>query len=299
MMKRRGDRFEGLISDLAEDSDGDQEAPTHDVEAGWGDGLMLSMFRDDFAQLMPRGIPRDASTISASDDVTDIVAAGLPTHFGPMADLPTAVADFIHSVAYQLLDGPITFDVEYLRRTEAEHPVMFRFVPRWGTKPSSRTRLLPLPDGAPATVRFDLSVKTRKRLDEARPIWATADLPTNTAMRLIGAPGYDFEVQRTATNQAVLQSTWDIGWDGRGTFTDMLLEPMRIALRLRFMRLQIRTRDDLLKQLQMRLHEVGAALQADLSLTFTGLNDESDITAAERSLQRGDTKLSELFRLQA
>lgn len=298
-MIRNRDRYEGLIGDLAEDTAEAHNASTDDVEAGWGDGLLLSMFHDDFAQLMPRGISTDASRISASEGVADIIAAGLPTHFGPLVDLSTAVGDFIHSVAYQLLDGPVTFDVEYLRRTAAEHPVMFCFVPRWSATQPPRTRLLPPPDGAPAAVRFDLTAETRKRLDEARPVWAAADLPTNTAMRLIGAPGYDFELQRTATNQAVLQSTWDIGWDGRGTFTDMLLDPMRIALRLRFVRLQIRTRDHLLQQLQTHLDDVGAALQADFSLTFTGFSNESDVAAAERSLELGDTKISELFRLQA
>lgn len=296
---RRRDRFEGLIGDLAEDPAGEQGAPTDDVEAGWGDGLLLGMFRDDFAQLMPRGISSDASTISASDDAANIIAAGLPTHFGPLADLPTVVGDFIHSVAYQLLDGPVTFDVEYLRRKEAEEPVAFRFLPRWGTAQLSRARLLPLPNGAPSAVRFDLAAKTRNRLNDARPVWAAADLHTNTAVRLIGAPGYDFEAQQAATNRAVLRSTWDIGWDGRGTFTDMLLDPMRIALRLRFVRLQIKTRDHLLQQLQTHLNDVGAALHADLSLTFTGLSNEGDIAAAERSLERGDTKISELFRLQA
>lgn len=296
---RRFDRFEGLISDLAENTDGEPYAPTGDVEAGWGEGLLLSMFRDDFAQLMQRRLSGHSPIVSATEGVADIIAAALPTHFGPLADLPTAVVDFIHSIAYQLLDGPVTFDVEYFRRTEAAHPVMFRFLPRWHWSQPPPTRLLQLPGGAPAAVRFDLPAKTRKQLNAARSVWAAAGLPTITAAGLIGEPGYDFEFQRTATNQSVLQSTWDIGWDGRGTFTDMLLDPMQIALRLRFVRLQITTRDHLLQQLQAHLRDVGASLQANLSLTFTGLSSESEVAAAERSLKDGDTKLSDLLHLQA
>jgi len=63
--------------------------------------------------------------------------------------------------------------------------------------------------------------------------------------------------------------------------------------------LQIRTRDHLLQQLQTHLDDVGAALHADFSLTFTGFSNESDVVAAQRLLERGDTKISELFRLQA
>jgi hypothetical protein len=295
---RHMDPFDGLTSDLAPPADDE----SYDVtDAGeWGEGLLLAMFRDDFALLMERRRPGDSPTVSAAESVADVIAAGLPSRYGPLVDLRTAVPDFIHSVAYELLDGPVTFDVEYFRRPGTDHPVMFRLLRRWEAAASQHTRLHPLPAGAPESVQFDLPAATRTLLTKARPLWIAAGRSSDTAVRFTGdaSIGYDFDYQQRSISEYVLQRTWDIGWDGRGTFSDGLLDPMKVALRLRFVRLQITVRDHLLGQLQTHLRAVGDALHADFTLTFDGLSREDDVRAAERSLQAGDAKISDLLRLQ-
>ena len=297
---RQTDSFEGLVGDLAMPPHGEFYSGAGDDVSAWGDGVYLGMFRSDFALLMHRGRPSEDAVVAAVKTATaDIIAAGLPNRYGPLADLRTAVPDFIHAIAYELLDGAVTFDVEYFRRPNADRPCMFRFLPRFNGAVAP-ARLQPVPDGASEAVRFDLPTATRDLFDGARPLWVAADRSSDVAMRFIGEAGigYDFDFQHTSIKQYVLQQTWDIGWDARGTFSDILLDPMKAALRLRFVRLQIQTRSHLLHQLQTHLDAIGAALQQDLSLKFVGLRSEADIAKAERALQAGEANIVDLLHMQ-
>jgi hypothetical protein len=123
------------------------------------------------------------------------------------------------------------------------------------------------------------AVKELRQVDAARMIDAGVDR--------LSWEGYSFSEALAAQNLAVASSTADIGWDGRGTFAELVTSPYMAFRRLRFVRFWIEAVQDSVSFLNQFTASESLYGPEAFSFSLTGLPTATDLTQAMDDLRNG------------
>ena len=276
-MRGRPDRFAGLASSKGDllwtDDQGDlayRDRVSRDREGG----LYAHMLAEDLSHLFPYDSgPKDgfsATLDPANDEVEQLILDALPSHHGPARTLHDGIRDFGQMAARELLEGPVIMEID-LYSDDTGRPRAFRlhFVPgatyweswgrprqwvpeRMGGKRRGKLHFVEL--DATRIVKFDLSRRTRRDVRRSLKALRLADDLQSTAIAMVTGSGpvagFDFETHRGLIAAETRKRTHAIGWDGRGLYTEGMLEPYPVWRRLRFARFQGAVREVVVAGLQ-------------------------------------------------
>ena len=324
-MRSRRDRFEGLRSSKRSltwmDDQGDsayKERVSRTREVG---GMYGRMLAEDLSHLFPYDSgPTDGFTAvldPSSEDVEELILDALPTYHGPARTLHDGLREFGQLAAQELLDGPVVLEID-IYTDESGDAKAFRldFIPNptyWESFGRPR-QWVPAPAGgkrrgglhyreldASRVVKFDLGRRTRRDIRRALKALSLADSLQSAAFGMVtstgSAEGFDFETQRSLVAAETRKRTHAIGWDGRGLYTEGMLEPYPVWRRLRFARFQGVVRAVVVEGIQEAIDRAGKTLGFQARIVLDGLLSDTDLDEAERALQDGSRSLVDLTRL--
>lgn len=323
-MRSRRDRFEGLQSSKrsltwidAQGDDAYNERVSRTREAG---GMYGRMLAEDLSYLFPF----DSGPVGgftavldpSSDEVEQQILDALPTCHGPARTLHDGLREFGQLAAQELLTGPVVLEVDIYSNDSGEAKA-FRidFIPNptywesWGRP----RQWVPAQAGGKRrgglhyreldrsrVVKFDLSRQTRREVRRALRALSLADKLQSAAFDMITsdgqAEGFDFEAQRALVAAETRKRTHAIGWDGRGLYTEGMLEPYPVWRRLRFARFQGVVRAVVVDGIQEAIDRAGKFLEFRARLVLGGLLSDTDLDKAEQALQEGSRSLVDLTR---
>lgn len=295
-----------------------RERVARTLESG---GMYGRMLAEDLSHLFPYGSgPVDGFTAAidpSSDDVEQLILDALPTYHGPARTLHDGLREFGQLAAQELITGPVTLEVD-VYRDDAGAAKAFRihFIPNptywesWGRPRQwvpmraggKRRGALHYRELDPANViKFDVSRQTRRDIRRALRALTVADKLQSAAFGMITsagpAEGFDFDAQRTLVAAETRKQTRAIGWDGRGLYTEGMLEPYPVWRRLRFARFQGIVRSVIVGGIQEAIDRAGQLLDFRARIVLDGLLSDTDLDRAEEALRDGSRSLVDLTRL--
>ncbi|MGX1163461.1 hypothetical protein RKD54_004451 [Pseudarthrobacter sp. SLBN-100] len=107
--------------------------------------------------------------------------------------------------------------------------------------------------------------------------------------------GFDYKAHGELINDHVLMRTRAIGWAGRNTFSEGMLDPEKAWRAIQFARFQILVRDTVLGGLQEAIDRAGLAIGYTAKLELSGVLDSEDLDECEAELQSGTRRILELI----
>ena len=249
----------------------------------------------------------------------ELILNALPSSHYSHYQLSEAFRDYIESALWHLVRGNLYLEIEYFRSTGSptSPPVAFRigildadrvekhfgklyyWVPGSGLGDGntawSRERLDPN-----TLVAVALHRKTRRTLDRALRTVRVADqdldvMQSFTLGRHGTDSGFDFKTYHRHANDLVLRATREIGWAGRGLFTEDLLDPMKAWRAIQFARFVTRLRETAVSGLQQAISVAAAEIGFEAYLSLTGVLTETDLDQLEKDLREGTRPIAEMF----
>lgn len=314
--------FEGLVGEreLGDDYDDDPTSAFSALQekVNGPRGLHAGMFMEDLSQVIPYDSaiyrPFEVNLVPYDEGVERVILDAIPGDYGPPRTLKDGLRAFAERCTWDLLAGAVTLEVELFRDTKGV-PRAFRLhvVPAelHGRRRGRRIRYVPSTQ-SPLTHRhlhyveldpsrlvvISLPRSHKKTLDRALRAFAAADsqqrLPISFLTGQRTVPGFRVEAHKEAVNARVLSATRELGWDGRGIFTDGMLEPYRVWRQLRFARFEVAVRAPIIAGLQEAIQVAGEAIGFDARIEVTGLLTVQELDEAEAHLANGTRSLTAL-----
>lgn len=134
-----------------------------------------------------------------------------------------------------------------------------------------------------------LPMVRRREVSRAVRVLAAANSRHAIAARLQFRPGlpYDFARHMREERAILAAGTNQIGWHGRGLFTDEQLEPYRLMRELRFEHLQAELREVIMQGINAALQQAGRELAFEAQLTVAGVPTVDDVRVQMSRLKEG------------
>lgn len=259
-------------------------------------------------------------TIEPDHDKTqELILNALPSSPYRHYRLSEAFRGYVESALWHLARGHLYLEIEYFRPADspASAPVAFQvkildadLVQRrfgkhyyWVPEPTleygktgwSRERLDPntlivvtLPRSARRTL--DRAIRAIKVADQGFEVMQEFTLGRHGV-----DSGFDLNTYRRNTNDLVLRATREIGWAGRGLFTDDLPGPMKAWRSIQFMRFVTRLRELAFHGLQQVIGVAAAKIGFEADLSLSGVVEETDLDQLEKDLREGTRPISEIL----
>lgn len=324
-MHRSDGPFEGLTSALE---------PNRSLVRGVsstrhkGDGARTSRsmyenwFLEDTARSLPYGRGIDEGFRLTSDSTNQshekLILNALPTALYGHERLADGFRDFLQSCTFNLLQGNLYLYIEYFHRGSIydDPPQSFRIhiLPSESvTKIRGKyrqsieieddrsvicRRVIPLQTKCLVTAKLSSQLaKTVKRtIDLLREISEHSSVATDFVVGEHGQDtGFEVRVHQQLLNDLVLRETRDIGWTGRGTFADGLLDPEKAWRAIQFTRFQLVVRDIVLSALQKAVDRSGSVIGFESKLMLSGVLTHVDLDRFEADLRQGSRPILDLM----
>jgi hypothetical protein len=327
MMNVRDDPFEGLEGDRSHRhrffqglSEG---APLRVKERLEPSGKVHMLLEDLRLHALPYGRGSEDGFRLAVEPtnarVEELITAAIPATYYHHNRLSEAVREYVQNALWYLAQGKLYLEIEYFRPagSPTEAPVAFRlellrpdFVQNrlgkyryWSPSAESneeevhwaREKLVP-----EALIVVTLPRRLRHELDRAIRIISAADqdlavMHEFTIGKYAKNSAFSLNSYQRLSNDIVLRETHAIGWDGRGLFTEGMLDPMKIWRAIQFARLEAKLRDVALQGLQSAIDRAGKTIGFRAALRLSGVLTESDLDRLEADLEAGSRPLAEMF----
>lgn len=326
-MRGDDDFFEGLTS--ARSSRG------MPVDAGSGSQLTgrlpghersmyVHWFLEDVARSLPYGRGFDEgfqiAVTPKSPAIEELVLNAMPAQFYGPTGLAEAFRGFLVPATFDLLRGKLYLEIEYFYRgcVPDGKPVAFKI------------HILPLDSVSKRFGKYRQAVElqtdgvdkargwVREPLDSKRLVVVSLPSPwarqTSRMLTLLSEvssqtsvatdfltgehgpnSGFDYTAHNEMINNLVLKQTRAIGWTGRDTFLEGMLDPEKAWRAIQFARFQSVVRDAVLNGLQEAVDKAGLAIGFSARLVLSGVLDSSDLDHLETELQSGTRRILELI----
>ncbi|MGN7187522.1 hypothetical protein [Microbacterium enclense] len=314
--------FEGLVGEREPDDhyDEDQDSAFSSLleETSGPRGFYAGMFVEDLSHVIPydSGIyrPFEVDLVPHGEGVERVILDAMPGDYGPPRTLKDGLRAFAERCTWDLLAGAVTIEVELFRDAEGT-PLAFRLhiVPAkmLGRRRGRRIRYVP---GSQSPLRHrnlhyveldpsrlvDIALPRshKKTLDRALHAFTATDrqqfVPTSFLTGETRVPGFRVKAHKEAVNSHVRSETRELGWDGRGAFTDGMLDPYRVWRHLQFARFQVAVRAPIMAGLQEAIHIAGQVIGFEAELEVSGLLTVQELNEAEDHLAKGTRSLTAL-----
>lgn len=286
--------------------------------------MYVHWFLEDVAKSLPYGRGFDEGFQLAltpkSPAIEELVLNAMPAQFYGPTGLADAFRRFLLPATFDLLRGKLYLEIEYFHKGSVHDgkPVAFRIhilpldsVSKRFGKYRQAVEIKPdVADKSGSWVREPLDAKRLVVVRLPSP-WAghasrtlallsEVSSQTSVATDFItgehGAnSGFDYTAYGELMNDLVLKRTKAIGWAGRNTFLDGMLDPEKAWRAIQFARFQIVARDAVLNGLQEAVDRAGLAIGFTAKLVLSGVLDSSDLDRFETELQSGTRRILELI----
>lgn len=286
------------------------------------EGANVRMFLDDLSRALPygggqnAGFSVDLRTPDAA--VRELIVNSLPVRGYRTWDLVAALRDYLESAVWYLVEDKLLLEIGYFWEGEdrASNPVSFEIQfldPRLVTRRFGRYRHLVAERTESGRVRWrkerldrsrivvaEVPHGTRRELDRTLDVLRASDeaisVMTDFTVGKYGLQsGFDFTTYQKVSNEIVLRATRAVGWDGRGTFSDGLLDPQKAWRALQFARLQVEVRDIALRALQHALVLASEEIGFEAAFSLSGVLTASDVDEMTGELASGTRPIVELI----
>jgi hypothetical protein len=171
------------------------------------------------------------------------------------------------------------------------------FIPNWSVRQMRSGLSQVSPDPGQPAMTIPASRVHRLRLRSPNlGHWADAvrELRQIDATKVIGADvdrlsweGYSFSEVVETQNLAVAATTAAIGWDGRGTFSELVTSPYMAFRRLRFVRFWAQAVEDSVAFLNQLTSDESLYGSDAFTFSLSGVPAPQDLTAAMREIRSG------------
>jgi hypothetical protein len=287
-----------------------------------------SMLREDIAlHLLPygRGIDDGFTAVLEPPDLraAGLIRDALPSRYGPPRTLEDGVRGFAEDAAEQLLISSVAaYELDYLHSPADPEgsPVAFRlealpigslgmlggqpiqYVPAVAARDVAENGLHFVRLSSDQLLTISLDADTKETINAASRLFAAADRGQQTPLAMLqqqgqAKTGFAFDAFRGKTNQVLLSGTRQLGWTGRGLFSDGMLDPYVVWRHLQFTRFKISMRDLILKGLDDAIVRAGKVIGFQTAVALDGVLTTGDLDRAEADLRLGRTPIAELLRL--
>lgn len=322
----KNDFFEGLTS--ASPHRGTLINSASGARLGRGSGCQESMyvnwFLEDVAKSLPYGLgSQEGFQLSLEPEnrsVQELVLNALPAHTYGHTRLTEAFRQFLVYTVFDVVRGHLYLEVEYFYKDGGDKgkPVAFKVhvLPRGSVfKRFGKYRLVDgigseVPDEAGHVRKAVLDPKNLVVVSLPSP-WARRALRTMSLLSDVSSQmsvatdfltgeyghnsGFDYNAHRDLVNDLVLKRTRDIGWAGRDTFLEGMLDPEKAWRAIQFARFQIVVRDTVLAGLQEAVDRAGRAIGYTAKFELQGTLDSANLDEFEADLQSGKRGIYELI----
>ncbi len=287
---------------------------------GPGEHMMLQDLR---TAAMPYGRGENdgfgARVASNDPDVAKLVHDSLPSHSYRHWRLADSVRDYVDSALWHLVDGDLHLDLQYFAPSPPSEPKPSAFrveivdtdrvVRRWGryaylgpgnSRTSSASRSSePVLDGKQLIVAA-LPKSLRHNLDAALGLIRAEDADFKVASSFVlgehGADsGFDFGTHRRMSNEIVLRGTRGIGWVGRGTLSEDLLDPEKAWRAIQFARFAGQMRDVAVAALNEAIGRASTRIGFEGAIELTGILTSRELDELEAELAAGTRPIAEIM----
>lgn len=321
------DPFEGLIGDRSHRFLGDPHSvpngPRWLVDPPDPSGNEY-MFVDDLrTHSLPygRGLDGGFDLRLDTDDhrVAEMIINAIPAPLYRHNDLSDAFRDYIEMALTLLSRGSIYLEIEYYREPDEPNsrPVAFRlealspeliqtkFGKTFYWQPtvdqngeSEHWTREPLDPARVITVALPRDL--RRTMDRALKIIQIADQDLDVMQRFtLGkqgrGSGFDLQEYQRRSRNIVLRETREIGWSGRGFFSEGLLDPMKAWRAIQFAHLVARLRDIAQDGLQTAIARAGHEIGFEATMSLSGVLTQTDLDRLQIELGNGVTPMAELL----
>lgn len=282
------------------------------------------LFLEDVAQSLPYGGGLDKGfhlkLTPENPAIDELVLSALPAQSYGHDRLVEAFRDFLRSTTFDLVRGNLYLEIEYFHagRIEDGEPEAFKIhilppdsiVNRHGNHSQAvaaeteaadaalRWSLEPLDPECLVVVQLPapLARDARRAIALLREISSKASVATDFVTGEHGREsGFDFKAYGELLNNLVLKKTRAIGWAGRGTFLEGMLDPEKAWRAIQFARFQVAVRDTVLAGIQDAVDKAGAAMGFEAKLTLSGVLTPNDLDQLEAELEHGTRPILELM----
>lgn len=284
-----------------------------DASAGSGNTYKY-MFLDDISNyLLPIKEGKSDFRLKATGDMERYLREALSAYdrfnYEPLEDI---FESFLKSISGEYVLDNLFIFVDFLYNSEGIAK-SFKLIPLSGndilTFPKRSLYRLPNYEDLPGQFKFldsskvhrirlpfSLRRKTRKAIAAYAGMASINDARLDLVTKNINKNfGFNLAEQSEIANRHVLAHTKDIGWDGRGLFTDGLLLPEKCWRTLIFRQYIIKVRDSLITSLRKIVLDSAGRLGVQGDFLITDLLTIEDICKYEGALANGSLPLLEVM----
>ena len=266
-------------------------------------------------------------------EVAELIAAALPSEYGPRYDIEGAVSHFIEEAAQLLVWYGRAFYEIVFEYEEGEKPVGFRITHIqdncihdaaafcWQFLPAARSGSFDFSDATEKAApnlfhRFVwisksrmLTIKMPSELGGRRLMLRTIrtlaqasrsalpELAIAEANESSPKSGYDFTIHRRLTEMIVARATRSFGWPMRGTADETSLEFYRLYRNLLFENAKVIIRDHILDALNNALARVGKVMGFKAEISLLGVRTRKECEDALRDIQSGKLQIGDAWKM--
>ena len=281
-------------------------------------------FLEDVAQSLPYGRGLDKGfhlkLTPENPAIEELVISALPAQSYGRDRLAEAFRGFLQSATFDLVRGKLYLEIEYFPADPIKEgePATFKIhilpsdsivqrrgklsqavaveteangaAGHWSQDPLDHECLVIVQLPAP------LARDARRAIALLREISSQASVATDFVTGEHGQEsGFDFKAHGELLNNLVLNTTRAIGWTGRGTFLEGMLDPERAWRAIQFARFQVAVRDTVLAGLQDVVDKAGATMGFEAKLTLSGVLTSMDLEHLEADLEHGRRPILDLM----
>ena len=282
------------------------------------------MFLEDLRmRALPYGRGSDEGfrlDIHPSDEkVLDLVRDALPALNYRHGRIDESFRDYTQIALPALAQGDLYLEIEYFRDPgdQAGRPVAFRIdllrselvAKRYGkyrylvpsqSEVEENKRWSSEPLDPKFLVVVSLPRRLRRELDRTLRVIRAAGQDLSVLLDFTNGvhgnnSGFNFSTYQRRSHDIVLRASKSIGWAGRGTYTEDLLDPEKAWRAIQFARIVVRLREIAMQGLQEAIDRAGVEIGFTAELTLSKVVTLDHLDRLEGDLEAGTRPIGEIF----
>lgn len=321
-MTRNGQYFENLTTERVQgfpvDRRTGERVTRRNPRSGQDLGMYEYMLLQDLGQSLPYGRGLDKGfqlqCLSEGSDVEELIVRAIPSPYSGANSLTQSFRHFLQIVTFDLVWHRLYLEIEYFYsdKSEAGRPSAFKihvlpygsisnhfgrhyrhYTDEFGRRSSS---LLSRKNLLIVRLPSKISRKVRKAISVLRHANSLGSVASSLLTGRDGAAhGFDANAYNQLHNDLVLKETREIGWAGRDTFLDGMLDPDKAWRAIQFARFQVIVRNTALSALHEVVNRASREIGFIASMQLSGVMTEEILSRMETDLQDGTRPIIDLI----
>lgn len=255
----------------------------------------------------------------SNEKIMNLVRAAIPGRNYRHWRLDNSFRDYTQSALPALARGNLYLEIEYFRDPgdQAGRPVAFRIdllrpelvAKRYGNyrylvptqaEIEENKRWSSEPLDPKCLVVVSLPKQLRRELDRTLRVIRATDQEFSVLLDFTNGvhgnnSGFNFDAYQRISHDIVLRASKSIGWAGRGTYTEDLLDPEKAWRAIQFARLVVRLRKIAMQGLQDAIDRAGGEIGFSAELKLSKVVTLDHLDRLERDLEDGTRPIGEIF----